>query len=451
MSTTLIGSLVLPDNIIQGTIYITNGKIERIEEGCVQDPTHDFRGQYLLPGLLEVHGHLREPGLEYKEDIAHGSRAALAGGYTTIFDMPNTKPPTTTVARVTEQIQRYEQKSYTDFAINMGTSLEDSDELKCIDTSLITGVKIFAAGHATTPTTIAHISDIARIFEILGERTIMALVHAENQELVDYFTHHYRTVLERHDPAAWSEARNSTVVLTSVLEMIALAKHFGVKLYLLHQSTAEEFAAIEYGRSIGVNVYGEVLTFHLAFTTHDYAIHGNLINVSPSVRDPDVQKSLWQLLRKGKIDTVVTDHAPHTLEEKHKKSVWEVASGIPGFQEALPVLISGWIQQFGQETLEEGLVRIAQVTSQNIACIFDFPQKGGLIVGKDADIVVVGTAKPWIVRKADLFTKNQWSAYEGMKFVGRPIATFLRGTMVYQDGNILGKPQGKRVERQTHL
>ncbi|GAC1423632.1 MAG: dihydroorotase [Ktedonobacteraceae bacterium] len=449
MSTTLIGSLVLPDKIILGTLYITYGKIERIEEGFVQDPTHDFRGKYLLPGLLEVHGHLREPGLDYKEDIAHGSRAALAGGYTTVFDMPNTKPPTTTVARVAEQIQRYEQKSYTDFAINMGTSLEDSAELKRIDTSLITGVKIFAAGHATTPTTIGHISDIARIFEILGERHIMALIHAENQELVDYFTHYYRTILKRDDPPAWSEARNGTVVLTSVLEMIALAKHFGVKLYLLHQSTPEEFAAIAFGRSIGVDVYGEVLTFHLAFNTDDYATHGNLINVSPSVRDSDVQKSLWQLLRAGTIDTVVTDHAPHTLEEKQKKSVWEVASGIPGFQEALPILISGWIQQFGYETLEEGLLRIAQVTSYNIARIFDFPQKGGLVVGKDADIVVVDPTKTWTVQKTDLFTKNQWSAYEGVSFVGRPIATFLRGMMVYQDGIILGQPQGRRVERHS--
>jgi dihydroorotase-like cyclic amidohydrolase len=130
MSTTLIGSLVLPDKILQGTLSIANGKIERIEEGFAQDPTYDFRGKYLLPGLLEVHGHLREPGLDYKEDIEHGSRAALAGGYTTVFDMPNTKPPTTTVARVAEQIQRYEQKSHTDFAINMGTSLEDNAELQ---------------------------------------------------------------------------------------------------------------------------------------------------------------------------------------------------------------------------------------------------------------------------------------------------------------------------------
>src|SRR6202011_4146384 len=156
-----------------------------------------------------------------------GTRAGIAGGFTTICDMPNTKPPTTTVARVEEQIKRYTGRAYTDFAINMGTSIEDIAELQKIARERITGIKIFAAGHATTPTTIARISDIARVFEILGERKIMALVHAENQELVDYFTHHYRDVLNRHDSEAWGEARNECVVLTSVLEMISLAKYYG--------------------------------------------------------------------------------------------------------------------------------------------------------------------------------------------------------------------------------
>lgn len=447
MSSTLIGSIVLPDQIIQGTIHIVDGKITSIEEGFAKEHTFDFRGKYILPGLIEVHGHLREPGLEHKEDIPHGSRAGLAGGYTTIFDMPNTKPPTTTVSRVEAQIARYTGRTYTDFAINMGTSVEDIGELKKVDKQLITGVKIFAAGHATTPTTIPHLSDIAKIFEILGERNIMALVHAENQELVDYFTHTYRHTLARNDAAAWSEARNHCVVLTSVLEMIALAKQFGVKLYLLHQSTSEEFAAIEFARKIGVDAYGEVTTNHLALNSADYEEYGNMINVAPALRTPSVQKSLWQLLRAGSIDTVVTDHAPHTLEEKQKGSVWEVASGVPGFQEALPVLISNWIKHFGSETLEEGLIRIAQVTSQNIASIFGFAQKGGLIVGKDADMVVVDTTQMWKVKKEDLFTKNQWSAYEGMELIGRAVATFLRGNLVYQEGKILGEPQGKRVMR----
>ncbi len=453
-STRLIGSIVLPDKILEGTIHVQNGKIERIEEGFPQDIAntsnlYDFRGKYLLPGLIEVHGHMREPGMDYKEDIPHGTRAGIAGGFTTICDMPNTKPPTTTVARVQAQIERYTGRSYTDFAINMGTALEDIDELRQIDTDLITGVKIFAAGHASTPTTIPRISDIARIFEILGERGIMALIHAENQELVDYFTHQYRDTLGRSDPKVWSEARNHSVVLTSVLEMIALAKQFNVKLYLLHQSTPEEFAAIAFGRNIGVDVYGEVVTFHLSLNTGDYARYGNLINVSPSLRAPAVQQQMWQLLRDGAVDTICTDHAPHTLAEKGRTSAWEVASGIPGFQEALPVLMTGWVQQFGQETLAEGLLRIAQVTSQNIAQIFGFTQKGGIVVGKDADIVVVDTTQPWTVKKEDLFTKNQWSVFEGKEFIGRSVATFLRGNPVYRDGTVMGEPQGRRVERKA--
>ena len=447
MSTTLSGSIVLPDRIIEGTLAVAQGKIERITEGFSEDAIYDFRGKYLLPGLIEVHGHLREPGLDYKEDIPHGSRAGLAGGFTTIFDMPNTRPPTTTAARVKDQIARYTGRCYTDFAINMGTSLQDIDELKHVDRELITGIKVFTAGHATTPTTIPHLSDIARIFEIAGERKMMALVHAENQELVDYFTAHYRDTLGRHDPAAWTEARNTSVVLTSVLEMIALARQFGVKLYLLHLSTPEEFAAVAFGRSIGVEVYGETTTVHLSFNSHDYERLGNLINISPALRPPFEQQALWQLLREGKIDTVVTDHAPHTLEEKQRKSVWEVASGLPGFQEALPTLITHWIQHFGQDTLEEGLMRIAQVTSSNLARIFGFGQKGSLAVGKDADIAVVDLNNTWKVRKEELFTKNQWSAFEGMELAGRPIATFLRGKLVYQDGKITCEPQGQWIRR----
>jgi dihydroorotase len=449
MSTTLLGSIVLPDRIVQGTLSIANGKIERIVDGFSADVSqcYDFRGQYLLPGLIEVHGHMREPGLEYKEDIPHGTRAGLAGGYTTILDMPNVKPPTTTIARLEEQIARYTDRSYTDFAINMGVARDDIDELNRVDTDKITGVKMFAAGHGTALTTIAHLSDQARIFEILGARGIMAIIHAENQELVDYFTHHYRDVLQRHDPAAWSEARNLSVALTSVLEMIALARQFGVKLYLLHLSTPEEFAAVEFGRKIGVDVYGEVTTFHLAFHTADYQRYGHMVNIAPPIRGPEVQDQLWKLLRAGTIDTVVTDHAPHTLEEKQRASAWEVSSGVPGLQEALPVLISHWMRRFGRDTLEEGLIRIAQVTSQNIARTFDFGQKGGLVEGKDADIVVVDTTQQWMVQKKDLFTKNQWSAYEGMEFIGRPVATFLRGSLVYHDGKIVGDPLGKRIRR----
>ncbi|HVU69538.1 MAG TPA: dihydroorotase family protein [Ktedonobacteraceae bacterium] len=448
MATKIMGSLVLPERVVEGTLVIEEGRIAQIEEGFTAQAGEalDFRGKYLLPGLIEIHGHMREPGLEYKEDIPHGTRAGLAGGYTLILDMPNTRPPTTTPALLEEQIQRYTGRSYCDFAINMGVARDSIQELRDVDPAKITGVKIFAAGHGTALTTIPHLNELAQIFEILGQRGIMAIVHAENQELIDYFTGQYRAA-DKHYPAAWTEARNLSVILTSVLEMIALARHFGVKLHLLHLSTPEEFAAVEFGRSIGVDVTGETTTVHLSFTSADYEQYGNMINIAPALRSPADQEQLWQLLRAGKIDAVITDHAPHTLEEKRKESVWEVSSGMPGLQEAVPVLVSNWLKRFGRETLEEGLLRIAQVTSQNIARVFGFARKGGLLAGKDADLVVIDTEQPWRVTSADLFTKNQWSIYEGQALFGRPVATFLRGQLVYRDGQIVGEPQGRHVVR----
>src|SRR5215467_535925 len=135
MSIKIMGSLVLPEQILEGTIVVEDGKIERIEEGfaSLAADALDFRGKYLLPGLIEVHGHMREPGLEYKEDIPHGTRAGLAGGYTTILDMPNTKPPTTTMTLLEEQIKRYTGRSYCDFAINMGVARDSIQELRNVD------------------------------------------------------------------------------------------------------------------------------------------------------------------------------------------------------------------------------------------------------------------------------------------------------------------------------
>lgn len=444
--------IVTPKKIVQGNIVINKkGAIfaissSRPEKNVSKDSIFDGKGMYVLPGLIEVHGHMREPGMTHKEDIPHGTRAAIAGGYTTIFDMPNTDPPITTAYLVDEQIKRYEGRSYSDFAINMGTSKIDIEELKKIDKRKITGVKIFTAGHATTPTTVSSIETLAEIFEILGKRKIIAIVHAEQQELVNYFTKKYRYLIKRNDSLAWSEARNVSVVLTSALEMISLAKYFKVKLYLVHLSTTEEFQAVHFGKSIGVDVYGEMMAHELTFNTNHYKKFGNLINIAPPIRSPHNQAQLWKLLQAGNADVVCAEHAPHTLEEK-RKSVWEAASGIPSIQESLPALITGWTKKFGKKNFEEGLLRIAQVMSFNTAHIFGFGQKGGIVVGKDADLTVVDTKRLWKVKKKDLFSKCGWSAYEGMELIGRPIATFLRGELVYNNGVVIGEPRGRFLQR----
>lgn len=446
--TKIKGRIVLENKVIKGIIDIQDGKITKIHSGWTGKADLDYSrdGLYIMPGLLEVHGHMREPGLETKEDIPHGTRAALAGGYTTIFDMPNTKPPITTALQVDEQIKRYSEKSFTDFIVNMGTSITDIDELKKIDPEKIAAVKIFTAGHATTPTTVSSLEVLAQIFEILAGRNIIAMVHAEQQELINFFTKKFRYELKRNDPEAWSEARNVSVVLTSVLEMISMAYYLKTKLYLVHLSTVEEFDAVRFGKKLGVDLHGEMMAHELTFTTDDYKKYGNLVNIAPPIRPPANQKELWRLLREGSVDVICAEHAPHELAEK-QKNVWEAASGLPSVQESLPALVTGWVKNFGKKTLEEGLVRISQVTSINTAEIFDLPKKGGIKEGKDADLTVIDTKTHWKVKKDDLFTKNKWSAYEGMDLIGRPVATYLRGQLMYEKGKVVGKQgYGKMVQ-----
>ncbi len=452
----LKGNIVTPQEIIKGFLVIENQKIKEVTTNYSpngNDTLYDYalEGVYIRPGAIEVHGHFREPGFEYKEDISTGTKAALAGGYTTVFDMPNTKPPTTTADLFQDKIRRYTDRSYTDFTINMGASSDPNylEELKKINHKEMTGVKIFTAGHSTTTTTIPNLNDIAKIYEFLGTNKIIALMHAENQDLVNYFTRKYQET-GKVDASLWSKARPEVVVLTSTLEMIALAKQFGVKLYLLHLSNPSEFAAVEFGRQkLGVDVYGEAITYQLAFNTNDYEKFGNLISVAPALRSPGEQSKTWELLRKGKIDTVVSEHTPHTLEEKQVDNVWKAVQGLPGIQESLAVLLTNWVKHFGKENLEEGIKSLTKVTATNISKIFGLTQKGEIEIGKDADLTVINTNTPWRIQKDDLFTKSQWSPYEftrnDTEFIGRPIATFLRGSLVYENGKILGRPQGKQI------
>ncbi|MBI4137261.1 dihydroorotase family protein [Candidatus Roizmanbacteria bacterium] len=437
--------IVTPDKIIHGTIHFSNGTIIAIDETRIAGPSsYDANEQYVLPGLIETHGHFREPGFEHKEDIPHGTRAALAGGFTTVFDMPNTNPPITTVKLLHEQIERYKQRSYCDFAINFGASVSDIPELEKVNPSEIVGVKVFMAGHQTTPTTVTRKEDQAKIWEIAAGRGFPVLAHAEDQELV---TKQEETLQKagRTDMLAYSEARNEEVVIKAAQIAVELAIQYKTKLWILHASTSGEFDAVDRARKKGITASGEVTGYQLFFTTDDYEKLGTLIKVSPALRSPETNKKLWQMVRSGRIDGYCSEHTPHTLEEKNT-DVWKAVSGTPGIQESIAVFITGWIREFGKETIEEGLHRLANMGSTNIANFFGFSQKSGITVGNDADFVIVEVDDPWHVAKKDLFTKLNWSVYEGMDLIGRPRATFLRGKLVYENGKILTNERGKWLE-----
>lgn len=449
--------IVTSEKIIDGGILINEqGKIESLGSKLIntrgETASHlgnrevfDAQGKYVLPGLIEVHGHMREPGQTTKEDIPHGTKAAIAGGFTTIIDMPNTNPSTTTVELLKEKIEKlYPGRSYTDYAFFFGVSKDNLEELEEVNSSHIVGFKVFMAGHETALAVIPDDETLSKVFSIAAKRNILLAVHAEDQNLINSFEDELRKS-GRIDPALWSELRSKEVVAKAVVRAVSLARQYHTRTYLLHLSTPEEFSLVSSAKKEGLEVFGELVSYQLSFNTNDYARLGNKIKVAPAIRSPEDQDALWNLLKEQEPDVVCSEHTPHEWETKNQDDVWKAQSGMPCIQETLPAIITGWIKRFGAESIEEGLKTIAKLSSKNPAQIFGFENKGELKVGKDADLVVVDIENPWKVEKKDLLSKCGWSAYEGQTLIGRPVATFLRGSLVYQDGKVIGDPIGSFV------
>ena len=441
------GKIVTSEKIIYGDILIEDGKVKDLKSNLESSSleTIDAQGKYILPGLIEVHGHLREPGFEQKEDIPHGTRAGIAGGFTSVIDMPNTKPPTTTVALLQDKIKKiYPGRSFIDYAFFMGVSKDHLKELEKVNKSDIVGVKVFMAGHETTPTSIPDDKTLAKVFEILAKRGIKIAVHAEDQYLINFYNEEFKKT-GRTDAGLWSEIRPTSVVASAAARAIAISDIYGTELYLLHLSTPEEFALVSAAKNRGLKVYGELVGYQLMFNINDYKKYKNKIKVCPALRTSEDQTKMWELVRSGGIDVICSEHTPHEWETKNQPDMWKAQAGTPGIQETLPALITGWVKRFGKKTLEEGLMRIVQYTCENPAKIFNFKGKGGIKIGNDADLVILDPDSVWEVEKSYLFSKCGWSVYEGMKLNGRPEKVYLRGEKVYENGKIIGIARGRWI------
>lgn len=444
------GNLVLPHKVVTGTLVIGNGRIQAIQEEArppapAEATLLDVSGRYVLPGAIEVHGHMREPGLAHKEDYTTGTKAAVAGGVTTILDMPNTQPPTTTPVLLEEKIKLATGRAHCDFGLIMGGANDNLEALQTVDTSLIVGVKFFMAGHETTPTTMSDLGRLYQAFEILGQRDLPALVHAENQQLINHLAAQYMQS-PGADGLAYSRSRDEIVVTVAAWDAIHVARVTGTRLYICHMSTAGELEALRWARSQGQDVYGEIACYHLAFTTEDYGRLGTRLKVSPALRAPHHRETLWQtLLYETLVDAVCSEHSPHLLSEKTADFA-QAASGMPGIQEYRAVLLTELLKRAPEAQRDDALVKLGRLTATHIADIFRLQDKGSLAPGKDADLVVVDLAQSREVRREQLFAKCGWSAYEGQQLRGMPELTMLRGTIVYAGGEIKTSPLGRLVQ-----
>jgi allantoinase len=394
---------------------------------------------HLVPGLIDVHVHFREPGLTYKEDFGSGSLAAACGGVTTVHDMPNTPPVVASGEILRAKRALVEPKAWVDFGL-YGVILPDNEaELDGLAEAGAMGYKLYlgeTTGNNPTPDDGAIYAAMRRI----ARRGLIVGVHAENNPILQRLRRDLRAQ-GRTDPRAHLESRPAFVEAEAVERAATLAEAAGCRVHIHHLSTRDGLERVVAARRRGARITCEVLVSHLALDDAAYARYGNLVKVNPPLREPEHVAALWDGLRAGLIDCIATDHAPHSAEEQALESVWEAHGGWIGVETMLPLLLTDVAA--GRLSLEQ----MVRLTSENPARLYGhWPRKGSLQVGADADFVLVDLAARYRLDQTKLHSKHPVTPFDGWELTGRPVATYLRGTCVAREGEPVGAQRGRFLQ-----
>lgn len=415
MQPTLIrnGTLITSQEVSKKDILIEGESITAVGTMLQAPPSAhivDADGLLVFPGLIDPHVHLREPGGEHKEDFLSGTRAALAGGFTTVLAMPNTNPALTDRETLTQAQALAASKAVCDVGFFLGATAGNVQQVAELKSAV--GLKLYM-GSSTGRLLVADLAGQAAHFE---RYTGVVAVHAEDEEAVTYF-------------ARLGQRRPPICASLAVSRALALAERFGTRLHVCHVSTAHELALIHDAKARGVKVTCEVAPHHLFLTVEDETRLGALGQMNPPLRTQKDTDTLWGNL--DIVDCIATDHAPHTLEEKRSTTP---PSGVPGLETALPLMLTAIHE--GRLSLKE----IARLMAQDPARIFGLVQKGHIAPGYDADLTLVDAKVEWIIGERPLQTKCGWSPFEGRKMKGDVMRVFLRGREVYANGKVMAEP-----------
>ncbi|MCC5831522.1 MAG: dihydroorotase family protein [Chlamydiales bacterium] len=372
----------------------------------------DFSGLTALPALIDPHVHFRVPGGEHKEDWKTGALAALHGGVTTVCDMPNNCPPCTTLKALEEKKELIDvQLKSVDiplrYGLYFGADKEHFDQIAAASGACV-GLKIFM-GCSTGGLVIDTDEALDEAFRIAAEADMLVAVHAEDEALLAKKRVEFAGATE---PALHSLMRPKEAAIRATAKAIGLARKHGTKLYILHMSTKEEVALVRAAKQEGLSVYAEATTHHLFLSEEDYATLGTFAQMNPPLRSKEDQESLWEGILDGTIDTIGTDHAPHTIEEK-EQPFGKAPSGIPGVETLLPLMLDAVYR--GLLTLE----RMIELTHTNPQKIFNLPPND--------DIVLVDLDMELTVTDEMIKSKCGWTPYRGRTLRGWPEYVILDG------------------------
>lgn len=404
-------------------INIDQGKIKNISKiPETAEKTINAENKLVIPGLIDAHVHFRDPGLTQKETFKTGSQAAANGGFTSIIDMPNTLPKTNTYTNFKDKLKIASNKSIVDYGLHAGT--ENIEEIPKINTLNPISYKIFMDLNTD--------DELDQIFKTISQTTDKPItLHPENKIIVEEETQKQKNQ-NNNEAINYADARPSQAEIESTKQAISLSQKYDNQIHLCHISTRETLRLVE--NTNNTKITCEITPHHLLLNTDTFKKYGTYAKTNPPLRYKNENLDLSYL---SKIDTIGTDHAPHTIEDK-EKDVWNASPGIPNLETCLPLLLN----EVNKGTLNFDIIKEKLCT--NPAKIFNLNQKGEISPGKDADIVLIDMNKEIVVDTDNFYTKGKYTPFEGMTLKGSPILTLLRGNIIMED-NIVYENKGKLV------
>lgn len=450
--------MILIDNALignEGELYagwltIEGERIGAVGRGAVPEEVRaaaaqrvDVEGALVMPGVIDDQVHFREPGLTEKAEIRTEAQAAAAGGVTSYMEMPNTRPPATTLALLEEKYARAAEVSAVNYSFYLGATNDNLAEIERIDPERVCGLKVFM-GSSTGNMLVDNEQTLADIFRL---SPVLVATHCEDEATVKANMAMARAAFGEEVPVAMHPIiRSAEACYRSTAHAVELAHKYGGRLHVLHLSTARELTLFEQGLPIEEKrITNEVCVHHLWFSEGDYAERGNLIKWNPAVKSASDRDTLRAAVRSGLVDVVATDHAPHLLAEKQKPYL-SAPSGGPLVQHSLPAMLT--LAAEGIFTVEQVIERMCHAPAQ----LFRVRERGFLRPGYYADIAVVKLNEPWTVSRDNhrpgeqILSKCGWSPLEGLTLSAKVVATWVNGAEVYTaERGVDAAVRGKRL------
>jgi dihydroorotase len=424
------GIVVNQDGVGLRDIGISNGSIAAIGNlgNASAGEIIDATGLHILPGVVDSQVHFREPGLEHKEDLESGSRSAVLGGVTAVFEMPNTKPLTTSAETLEDKVRRGQHRMHCDFAFWVGGTRDNANDVAELERLPgAAGIKVFM-GSSTGD---LLVEDDEGVRSILKNTRRRAAFHSEDE----FRLRERESFRIPGDPSSHPVWRDEIAALKCTQRLVRIARETRARIHVLHISTAEEIDFLKDHKDVASC---EATPHHLTLDASQYATLGTLLQMNPPVRDARHRDGVWKGIGQGIVDVLGSDHAPHTLEEKSKPYPAS-PSGMTGVQTLVPIMLDH--VNAGRMSIE----RFVDLSSHGPNRLFGMARKGRIAVGYDADLTIVDMKRRETITNAQVGSKAGWTPYDGKTVTGWPVGTIIRGHKVMWEGEIVTPSRGEPV------